>query len=412
LESLPSNPFAVEGEPCDVEATVMFLAVETDCLPPVSTCGLFGAALIFGEFWANSETEDWGGEYADGDAGRWMAHPLVSSSSSTDFDADGLDGITHHDRPQITVQLDPADDLIVGWRLEADLLSDRETWSEGTYDVFQVNREALWADLVAGMPLGPYSFGAGAGEVHFVINGTEIPDAPAPAEPAGEADDIWNFDFLGVAEGSDVSITPVRVDYRYASDAVHGEDVRMRARALNSEGVVESVTCVPLPIEPGEHTITLEMNYVGAAEIGTQQILVEMIEGMDGPAFYGETADYEFNWVPLAASYMWGPTFSQPEGSTINELQVWVNYHHDAAPGDTVTITALAWEEGAMDPSVPIEAEATVEVVDPDGTAGPMVISFPDPGLVDTDLIALELEINSALEANLLVPYPLTWGNP
>ena len=65
-----------------------------------------------------------------------------------------------------------------------------------------------------------------------------------------------------------------------------------------------------------------------------------------------------------------------------------------------------------MDPSVPIEAEATVEVVDPDGTAGPMVISFTDPGLVDTDLIALELEINSALEANLLVPYPLTWGNP
>ena len=65
-----------------------------------------------------------------------------------------------------------------------------------------------------------------------------------------------------------------------------------------------------------------------------------------------------------------------------------------------------------MDPSVPVEAEATVEVVDPDGAAGPMVISFPDPGLLETDLILLELEINAALEANLLVPYPLTWGNP
>ena len=76
--------------------------------------------------------------------------------------------------------------------------------------------------------------------------------------------------------------------------------------------------------------------------------------------------------------------------------------------------TASAWEEGAMDPSIVVEPEATVVVGvgDPDGTAGPRVISFPDPGLVETDLIVLELEINSALEANLLVPYHLTWGNP
>ena len=415
LESLPSNPFAVEGEPCDLEATVTFLSVDTGCLPMVSECGVFGSGTspAFGEFWANAETMDWGGAFF-GDGGDWLAHPFIPSNSSSDFDVDGQNGTTHHNRPQVTAGLAPTDDLIVGWRLEADLIGSRETWSEGTYDVFAVNGDVLRAQLIAGDTLGPYSVGAGAGTVDFVINGTEIPDAPSPAEPVMEGDDIWNFDFLGVPEGSDVSITPVRVDYRYASDVIYGEDVRMRARAIGPDGVVESVTCVPLPIEPGEHTIILEMNYVGAAEVATQQILVEMIQGMDGPPFYGETADYELNWVPSAASYMWNPSFSEPEGSTINELEVTVNYHHDAAPGDMVTITASAWEEGAMDPSVVVQPEATVVVGvgDPDGTAGPMVISFPDPGLVETDFIVLQLEINGVPGADLIVPYHLTWGNP
>ena len=79
-----------------------------------------------------------------------------------------------------------------------------------------------------------------------------------------------------------------------------------------------------------------------------------------------------------------------------------------------VTITASAWEEGAMDPSVVVQPEATVVVGvgDPDGTAGPMVISFPDPGLVETDFIVLQLEINGVPGADLIVPYHLTWGNP